>query len=143
LKENYQFDAASGSEQTIREYVDEHLEELTSLSPPHGIIYLLSVDGNVEGMGAIRKLRDEIGEIKRMYIRPFYRGRGYGKQMLDKLLEAGREFGCSTFLLDTAKFMTAAQHIYRSAGFKEREEYPESEIPATFLPYWLFMEKVE
>jgi len=143
LKENYQFDAASGSEQTIPEYVDEHLEELTSLSPPYGVIYLLSVDGNVEGMGAVWKLRDEIGEIKRMYIRPIHRGRGYGKQMLDKLLEAGREFGCSTFLLDTAKFMTAAQHIYRSVGFKEREEYPESEIPEAFRPYWLFMEKVE
>jgi len=63
--------------------------------------------------------------------------------MLNKLLEAGREFGCSTFVLDTAKFMTAAQHIYRSAGFVEREEYPESEVPATFQPYWLFMEKVE
>ncbi|MFB0502607.1 MAG: GNAT family N-acetyltransferase [Candidatus Bathyarchaeia archaeon] len=143
LMENYQLDVYSGSEQTIPEYVDEHLEDLTSLKPPDGIIYLLVLDGNVVGMGALRKLSDDTGEIKRMYIRPPYRGRGYGKQMLSKLLEAGREFGCSTFLLDTAKFMTAAQHIYRSAGFKERKEYPESEIPATFLPYWLFMEKVE
>ena len=63
--------------------------------------------------------------------------------MLNKLLEVGEDFGCSTFLLDTAKFMTTAQHIYKSAGFKERAEYPENEIPAIFRPYWLFMEKKE
>ena len=47
------------------------------------------------GMGAIRKVSEEIGEIKRMYIQPSHRGRGHGKQMLNKLLEAGREFGFS------------------------------------------------
>ncbi len=143
LRENYQLDVVSESGQTVPEYVDDHLEDLTSLKPPDGIIYLLIVDGDVAGMGALRKLSDKVGEIKRMYIRPPYRGRGYGKQMLNKLLEAGREFGCSTFLLDTAKFMTAAQHIYKSAGFIEREEYPESEIPAIFRQHWLFMEKKE
>ncbi len=76
-----------------------------------------------------------------MHIRPLYRGRGYGKQMLNRLLEAGREFGCSSIRLDTAKFMTVAQHIYKSAGFIERDVYPESEVHAIFRPYWLFMEK--
>jgi ribosomal protein S18 acetylase RimI-like enzyme len=94
-------------------------------------------------MGAIRKLGEEIGEIKRMYIRPLYRGRGYGKQMLSKLLEVGKEFGCSSFLLETSKFMTVAQHIYKSAGFIERDEYPESETPAIMRPYQVYMEKKE
>lgn len=143
LRENYQLDVTSEFGQTVPEYVDEHLEDLARLKPPKGIIYLLVVEGNIVGMGAIRKLRDVIGEIKRMYIRPPYRGRGYGKQLLKTLLKAGREFGCSTFLLDTAKFMTTAQHLYTSAGFQERAEYPESEVPATFRPYWLFMEKKE
>jgi GNAT superfamily N-acetyltransferase len=100
---NYQLDAASNIGQTIPEYVNTHLPELTSLKPPDGIIYLLGDEGNIVGMGAIRKLSDETGEIKRMYIRPLYRGRGYGKQMLNKLLEAGRELGCSTFRLETSQ----------------------------------------
>jgi len=59
--------------------VDEGLVK-SSLRPPDGVIYLLVDDGDiVAGMGAIRKVSDEIGEIKRMYIRPLYRGRGYGK----------------------------------------------------------------
>jgi ribosomal protein S18 acetylase RimI-like enzyme len=138
---NYQLDAASNIGQTIPEYVNTHLPELTSLKPPQGIIYLLRDEGNIIGMGAIRKLSDETGEIKRMYIRPLYRGRGYGKQMLNKLLEAGRELGCSTFRLETSKFMTVAQHIYKSAGFIERDEYPESETPAVLRRYQVFMEK--
>ena len=92
-------------------------------------------------MGALRRLNSDTGEIKRMYICPPHRGRGYGKQMLNKLLEAGREFGCSSFLLETSKFMTAAHHIYKSAGFVEREEYPESETPTMLRQYQLFMEK--
>jgi len=143
LRENYQLDSVSKIGQTIPEYVDAHLEDLTSLKPPEGIIYLLVDGGDVAGMGAIRKLSDEIGEVKRMYIRPLYRGRGYGKQMLNKLLEVGREFGCSSFLLETSKFMTVAQHIYKSAGFVEREEYLESETPKIFRSYQIFMEKKE
>jgi GNAT superfamily N-acetyltransferase len=143
LRKNYQLDTVSKIGQTIPEYVDAHLEDLTSLKPPDGIIYLLVVEGDIAGMGAIRKLSDEIGEVKRMYIRPLYRGRGYGKQMLIKLLEVGREFGCSSFLLETSKFMTVAQHIYRSAGFIERGEYPESETPTVFRQYQLFMQKTE
>jgi len=143
LRKNYQIDAVSIVRQTIPEYVDDHLEELTSLKPPDGIIYLLVAEEDVAGMGALRKLGGGIGEIKRMYIRPVWRGRGYGKQMLNELLEVGREFGCSSFLLETSKFMTVAQHIYRSAGFVGREEYPEIETPTIFRQYQLFMEKKE
>ena len=143
LVENYQIDAVSILGQTVPEWVDDNLEPYISLKPQEGILYMLVVDGEVAGMGALKKLSDEIGEIKRMYNRPTYRGRGYGKQMLNRLLEDGREFGCSSFRLDTPKWAYAAQHIYSSAGFKEREVYPESEIPPEFQPYWIWMEKKE
>jgi ribosomal protein S18 acetylase RimI-like enzyme len=140
LRENYQIDAVAMIGQTIPQYVDDHLEDLASLKPPDGIIYLLVAEETFAGMGGLRKLRDGIGEIKRMYIRPHYRGRGYGKQMLNKLLLVGREMGCSTFLLETSKFMVVAQHLYMSAGFVEREEYSGSETPPMLRQYQLFME---
>lgn len=140
-RENYRIDTGSNIGQTVQEYVNAHLEDLTSLRPPDGIIYLLADEGNIVGMGAIRKLSDEVGEIKRMYIRPLYRGRGYGKQMLNRLLDLGREFGCSSFQLETSKFMIAAQYIYKSVGFTEREEYPESETPIPLRSYQIYMEK--
>ena len=91
FRENYQLDAISIVGQTVPEYVDEHLKDLTNLKPPDGIIYFLAVEGDILGMGALRKLNSDTGEIKRMYICPPQRGRGYGKQMLNKLLESGRD----------------------------------------------------
>jgi ribosomal protein S18 acetylase RimI-like enzyme len=141
--ESYQIDSSSNIGQTIPEYVETHFEELANLKPPNGIIYLLRENGKIIGMGGLRKLNEETGEIKRMYIRPRYRGRGYGKQLLNTLLEVGREFGCSSFVLETSKFMTAAQHIYQAAGFVKREEYPRTETPEIFRSYQIYMEKKE
>jgi ribosomal protein S18 acetylase RimI-like enzyme len=143
LKDNYNFDPSANVGQEISDYVEAHLKDFTSLNPPSGIVYLLDVDGSIVGMGAIKKLKQGTGEIKRMFIQPSFRGRGYGKQLLNKLLEKGREFGFSAFRLETSKFMKAAQHIYRSAGFVEIGEYPEVETPVMLRQYQVFMEKIE
>ncbi|UCH02861.1 MAG: GNAT family N-acetyltransferase [Candidatus Bathyarchaeota archaeon] len=92
-------------------------------------------------MGALKKLEDGIGEIKRMYIRPEHRGQGYGKTILNRLIDKSRELGYSTIRLDTADFMTTAQSMYRSAGFTMRDKYSGSEIPEWYQPYTVFMEK--
>ena len=142
LDENYQLDAASVLGQTIPEWVDDNLEPYISLKPPEGILYILEVDGDIAGMGVLKKLSDGIGEVKRMYNRPQFRRMGYARQMLNKLLEAGREYGFSTSRLDIPKF-SVAHHLYKSSGFTEREAYPESEVPPMFQPYWIWMEKNE
>lgn len=126
---------------SVREYVKKTLEELSSFLPPEGIFYFLQKNNSIIGMGALKRLKQGIGEIKRMYIKPKYRGNGYGKEMLELLLKKGQEFGFSSIRLDTGKFMAAAQRVYRLAGFQEREGYPESEVPNFFLPHWLFIEK--
>ncbi len=142
FRENFQLDVVSTIGQTVSEYVDAHLEDLVNMRPPDGIIFLLVDGGDAVGMGGTKRLSGDIGEIKRMYIRPLHRGKGYGKQLLNQLLKNGREFGFTSFLLETSKFMTAAQRIYRNAGFTEREEYPESETPAILRPYQMYMEKL-
>jgi len=140
--DNHQMDVGSILGQTPQEYVDNHLSLYTNMKPPEGIIYMIDVDGDIAGMGTIKKLSDDVGELKRMYTYHQYRRRGYARQMLNKLLEAGREFGCTSFLLDTARF-SVAHHLYRSAGFKEIDPYPESEIPQELWQHWYFMEKTE
>lgn len=127
---------------SVQEYVEIHLDDFTSIRPPKGIIYIVEVDGEVVGMGALRELEEGVGEIKRMYIRPKYRGRGLGKKLLKKLMEKAKEFGFSTLRLDTADFMIIAQNIYRSVGFKEIDEYAGCEIPEWYRPYSKFMEKL-
>jgi len=128
-------------EQTVQEYVESNIESLASYRPQEGILYLLQEGKEIVGMGAIHKLKKDVGEIKRMYIRPEFRGKGFGKALLRQLLAKGKEFGFSAVYLDTALFMKAAQHIYRSAGFIERDQYPETEIPQPVRHLWLYMEK--
>ena len=140
VMKHYKIDVVSLLGQPIRDYAKISVEELTSYVPPEGVFYILKIKKNVVGMGAFIKLNVNTGVIKRMYIRPNYRGKGFGKGLLRHLLNKGKEFGCSRILLDTGLFMTAAQHVYRSAGFQEREIYPETEVPPGLQPYWIYME---
>jgi N-acetylglutamate synthase-like GNAT family acetyltransferase len=134
-------DLVATSAISIQEHVTSVVEKLCSDVPPHGIYYLLELEGTIIGMGAVHEIKEKIGEIKRMYILPTYRGKGYGKALLKQLLKKAKEFGYEAVYLDTARFMTAAQHIYRSSGFIERNPYPETEVPPQLWPHWLFMEK--
>jgi GNAT superfamily N-acetyltransferase len=125
---------------TITDFVNNNLEPYISMKLPKGTLQILEVDGKVAGIGAIHKLSADTGEIKRMYNRPEYRGRGFGRLMLNKLLDIGRSVGCSRFLLDSQNFSFDAHNLYRSAGFSEVDDYPESEIPVDWRQYWKFME---
>ena len=61
--------------------------------------------------------------------------------MLQFLVDQGKARGFSEIYLETGAFMTAAQGLYRSMGFHERKEYPETEVPIELRRFWLFMEK--
>ncbi|HUS78345.1 MAG TPA: GNAT family N-acetyltransferase [Patescibacteria group bacterium] len=116
LEENYGVDSFSVLGQTVPEWVDENLEPFISLRPSEWVLFILEVEGEAAGMGAVKRLREGVGEVKRVFVHPRFRGRGYGRRMLDEVLAAGRELGCSSFLLDTPRWAEAAQHIYRSLG---------------------------
>ena len=108
---------------SVLEYVESVFPTYAAIKPPEGVICILEVDGEAEGMGELKKLEDDVGEIKRMYIRPRTRGNGYGKGILKWLEKRAKEFGFSALRLDTAEFLEAALHIYRKAGFKEIQQY--------------------
>jgi GNAT superfamily N-acetyltransferase len=72
---------------TVREYVAMVIDDYAGIRPSEGIIYVLEAEDKAIGMGALKKLEQGVGELKRMYIHPNYRGRGYGRTMLTKLLD--------------------------------------------------------
>jgi GNAT superfamily N-acetyltransferase len=125
----------------VRELVSQDMENIEIFSPPHGRLLLVTVDSNVVGLGCLRKIGDGIGEIKRMYIQPKFRGKGYGRELMESLYQEAKKIGYYCLRLDSVDFMKAAHGLYRSFGFKEREPYPESEIPEDIHEYWVFMEK--
>ncbi len=141
ILEKYNVDYFSKVDQTIRQYAESTVDEFVDYRPPNGICYILKSESDVVGMGTIRKLNEGVGEIKRMYVRPQFRGKGIGKALLQELLNNAEEFKFSTIRLDSGAFMKDAQRLYRKFGFVEIEEYPQSEIPSDLRHLWIFMEK--
>jgi GNAT superfamily N-acetyltransferase len=125
----------------IETMLEEDMKELDMYFPPDGRLVLVSEAGKSAGLGCLKKLRNSMGEVKRMYVRPEFRGHGLGRGILEALLSEARDIGYSKVRLDSARFMQAAHSLYRSFGFQEIEPYNESEIPPEFREHWVFMEK--
>jgi GNAT superfamily N-acetyltransferase len=117
------------------------LEFVTRMRRPEAAVILAEVGSSVVGVGAFRRLEPQVAEIKRMYVRPAARGKHIGSAILDRLLHEVRLDGNAVVRLDTIRFMSGAQRLYRSRGFTERPPYVGTEIPPELHPYWLFFER--
>ena len=114
-------------------------EELAGLpgeyAPPPGRL-ILARDGDVAaGCVALKRLEKGICEMKRLYVRPEFRGHGIGRILAVRLIEEARAAGYDRMRLDTiAPRMAAARTLYASLGFKGIDAYYENPIPgAEFL----------
>ena len=114
---------------------------LAAYRPPHALVLLAESGARAVAVGALRRHVGGVAEVKRMYVRPEARREGIGAAMLDRLLEEAGAMDVETLRLDTCRFMTGAQRLYRSRGFVEREPYDESEIPPRLRHHWLFFER--
>jgi len=111
----------------ITGYLNTVFPEYRSISPPQGEVFILEVGDQVAGMCVLKELHQGVGEIKRMYIRPSFRGNGYSRLILDRLEKRAREFRFRVLRLDTNKFMEAAQYVYKKRGFVDIDVYPGNE----------------
>ncbi len=123
-----------------KEAVEQDILLIDKFLPPHGRLVLAVYENKVCGLGSLKSINTEIGEIKRMYVDPSFRKIGAGRAILQSLINAAKETGYKKVRLDSPKFMEAAHALYRSFGFKDIPVYPEVEIPEEFRQYLLFME---
>ena len=105
---------------------------------PEGRLYLAYVDDNLAGCIALRKLEDDICEMKRLFVRDGFRGAKVGVALIEKLIVDAREIGYDRMRLDTyPPKMGKAVTLYESHGFVPIPSYydnPHSDV--------LFMELV-
>ncbi|HMN92075.1 MAG TPA: GNAT family N-acetyltransferase [Hydrogenophaga sp.] len=100
---------------------------------PSGALLLAFVDGAAAGCCALRPLvnSDHVNacEMKRLFVRPAFRGFGLGRLLVDEILAVGRLAGYSNMLLDTLSDMEAARALYQEAGFVEVPPYYHNPLP--------------
>jgi putative acetyltransferase len=102
-------------------------QELDSLSQmygaPRGVLLLAEIEGMTAGCAAVRPLDDVTCELKRVYVRPDFRGTGMGRRLTETALQAAREMGYTRMRLDTLPQMAAAQRLYEDLGFRDIPAY--------------------
>jgi ribosomal protein S18 acetylase RimI-like enzyme len=102
-------------------------QELATLpghyAPPDGCILLAEESGRFLGCVALRPLEDKICEMKRLYVKPDYRGRGIGRILACSIIDRAREIGYAKMRLDTISTMQEARTLYYSLEFKNIKAY--------------------
>jgi ribosomal protein S18 acetylase RimI-like enzyme len=110
-------------------------EEFASLpggyAPPSGALLLASVGGEPAGCVGLHTWEPGVSEMKRLYLRPAFRGQGVGRALVVAVMERARSLGYGRIRLDTLPTMLEAQELYRRLGFLEIAAYRASPIPGT------------
>lgn len=112
-----------GHDEMIDAYFDEHAweSELTDLKghygAPFGAIVLARVDGTPAGCVMLRGIGESVSEMKRLFVRPAFRGLGLGRRMIDKLMKLSCKRGYARMRFEAGALQSEADALYRSMGF--------------------------
>ncbi|HEY5911848.1 MAG TPA: GNAT family N-acetyltransferase [Verrucomicrobiae bacterium] len=101
--------------------------------PPRGRLRLGLAGSDASGCVALRPLGDDVCEMKRLFVRPGFRGRGVGKLLAERIVDEGRAIGYRTMKLDTLPSMQAAIRLYETAGFVRCAPYYETPLAQTIF----------
>ena len=129
-----------GEDVDVEVMLANSMSKLDSYMPPDGQLLLASLEGIPVGVVFLKKLREDACEVKRMYVRPGYRGKKIGYKLLDQLIINAKNAGYQSIQLDSGRFMSQAHALYRSVGFKDIERYPESEMGEGFEAHMVYMQ---
>ena len=111
--------------------------ELESLpgayAPPAGRLLMALVNDDAAGCVALRPLEAGICEMKRLFVRPHFRGMGLGRLLSERIVGDARAIGYDRMRLDTLPAMQGAISLYEELGFLRREAYYDTPLTDTIF----------
>ena len=111
------FNRLAGGEENRKEYVQHNL-----LSDIHDVFVIYESNTPV-GCAAFKYYSEGIAEVKRVYIKPGFRGRGLSKMLMDTVEQKAREEGYKTLILETGKSFDEAVGLYSGIGYTVIDNY--------------------
>ena len=110
---------------TSHDYPEEsrHAFSIDKLIREEVAFFVMRLEGQPAGCGGVKLFGTEYGEVKRMFVRPAYRRRGLGLQILNHLADYARGQGVSVLRLETGIHQTEAIALYEGYGFQRRSPF--------------------
>ena len=84
---------------------------------PKGRLYLATVEGEVAGCIALKYIDEKTCELKRLYVKPEFRGNQIAEALVDQIIDDAKKIGYKKIQLDTLPFLKSAIHLYERYGF--------------------------
>lgn len=139
FKKTFHFSIEDLVGMSLDAYILSAMEVISPKNQPNSVFQLLISNNQPVAMGGLRPLPSGHGEVVRIYTSPQYRGQGFGRAMLEHIIQQAKDFGFPVLNLDTAIFMKEAQSMYKAHGFVPCEPYEGAEPPLQLRPHWLYM----
>jgi ribosomal protein S18 acetylase RimI-like enzyme len=117
-----------GSDPCLQDFGEELATLPGGYARPQGRLLLALVEDHVAGCAALRPLDAETGEMKRVYVRPAFRGLGLGRMLAESIVRESRAAGYRRVRLDTLPSMVRARQLYRDLGFREIAQYGDNPV---------------
>jgi GNAT superfamily N-acetyltransferase len=128
--------------------LDDYLTPLYPSESRHGFsvdkliregveFFVMRYNEELVGCGGLKVFAGDYAEVKRMYVRPFYRGKGFAKRMLERLEAVARYHQVPLLRLETGIYQTEAIGLYERVGFSRVGPFGEYRLD----PLSLFYEK--
>ena len=106
------------------QHLEDELKDMNlKYALPFGRMYLALVDGKAVGCAALTKNDEAYCEIKRLYLKPEYRGMGISKALVEIIIKDAKKIGYKHMRLDTFPFMSSAIKLYEKYGFYYIDRY--------------------